>query len=375
MVQLARGRYPLKGMALDRISLSRFRNHEATALDGTRQFNLLVGENGAGKTNILEALSLLSPGRGLRSARLAEMAGNGGPGGFAIGASLIAGDAEDLIRIGTYTEPDRPNRRLVKVNGASTSAASLGEWLAIGWLTPAMERLFSDSAGARRRFLDRMVLALEPGHASVAARYEHALRERNRLLAEETLPEAEWLEALEAQMARQGAALMQQRASIISAVGAELALLPDEPFARPALAYDTQAPFGEEALRTALRAGRPRDRAAARSLTGPHRDDLLVTIAGRDVPAAMGSTGEQKALLIAMSLAHAVLAARGRPGLLLLDEVAAHLDPLRRRTLFDRLRTSGAQIWLTGTEIAPFEHIRAEAAIWRVESGRVERIS
>jgi DNA replication and repair protein RecF len=159
-------------MALDRISLSRFRNHGETALDGARAFNLLVGDNGAGKTNVLEALSLLAPGRGLRRAPMTEIAAARGDGGFAVGASLIG--AGEPVRLGTAVEPARPTRRLVRINGAEASAVALGEWLALSWLTPAMDGLFTDSAGARRRWLDRLAVALDAGHARHAARYDAA---------------------------------------------------------------------------------------------------------------------------------------------------------------------------------------------------------
>lgn len=361
-------------MALDRITLSHFRNHRETGLVGTRRLNLLVGENGAGKTNILEALSLFAPGRGLRRAALSDMAGQDGTGGFSVGASLIVGQDDDSVRLGTYVEAIRPGRRAVQVNQATQSAVGLGEWLAIGWLTPAMDRLFADSPGGRRRFIDRMALALDPAHARHAAHYENALRERGRLLGDDRAPDPAWLDGVEAQMAQHGALLAQGRARLIGALSHELENLPAQPFALPALTYAANGPLEQEALAAALKSGRGRDRAAARSLTGPHRDDLYVVMAGKDLPAAECSTGEQKAMLIAITLAHAALAARGRPNLLLLDEVAAHLDPFRRSALFDRLRGSGAQVWLTGTELAPFEDIRREAAVWRVAGGRVERI-
>lgn len=361
-------------MALEHITLSHFRNHADTRLDGARRFNLLVGENGAGKTNILEALSLFSPGRGLRRAALAEMAGHSGQGGFQIGASLSTAAGDEPVRLGTYTEPARPGRRLVRINASEASAAGLGEWLSIGWLTPAMDRLFADSAGARRRFLDRMALALDPLHARHASHYENALRERNRLLGDDRPPDPLWLDGIEAQLAQHGAALGAGRANVVAAVSAELANLPAEPFARPLLAYSPGGPVAQEALQAALRENRRLDRRAARTLIGPHRDELGVTMDGKGMPAAACSTGEQKAMLIALVLAHATLAARGRPNLLLLDEVAAHLDPLRREALFDRLHQSGAQLWLTGTELAPFAAIDREAAIWRVSSGQIEAV-
>ncbi|GGD56508.1 DNA replication/repair protein RecF [Erythrobacter arachoides] len=363
-------------MALDRISLATFRNHVDTRLDDTRQINLLVGENGAGKTNVLEALSLFAPGRGLRRAGLADMAGKHAPGaddaqGFGVGARLLTRDGGQPVQLGTAL---RGSRRIVQVNGAETSAVSLGEWLAMGWLTPAMDRLFADSAGARRRYVDRLAVALDPVHARPAARYEAALRERNRLLSDEREPDPAWLDSIDAQLAAAGGALAEGRGRLVDALVAELAALPTEPFARPALALATSGARTEGDLRTQLAANRRRDRAAQRTLMGPHRDDLLVTMEGKAMPAAECSTGEQKAMLIAITLAHAALAARGRPSLLLLDEVAAHLDPVRREALFARLRDSGTQVWLTGTEIAPFEDIVGEAAIWRVAEGRAERL-
>jgi DNA replication and repair protein RecF len=361
-------------MALDRITLSHFRNHAASRLDDTRHLNLLVGENGAGKTNVLEALSLLAPGRGLRRAALDEIAASDGPGTFALSAELDRDDGGVAVQLGTGTQPDRPGRRIVQVNGASTSAVGLGEWLAVGWLTPAMDGLFTDSAGARRRYLDRLALALDPAHARHAARYEGALRERNRLLAGDEEPDPQWLASVEAQLAEAGAALAAGRAHLIDRLSQELATLPEAPFARPALALATDGPREAAGLALELARQRSRDGAAQRTLVGPHRDDLVVTMAGKGTAAAICSTGEQKALLIAITLAHARLAASGRPGVLLLDEVAAHLDPLRRAALFERLDAGKAQVWLTGTELAPFEPILGQAATWRVSGGQVERL-
>ncbi len=362
-------------MSLTRLTLGHFRNHAETRLEGPRTFNLLVGENGAGKTNVLEAISLLAPGRGLRRAALAEMASRGGETGFAVAADLEHGE----VALGTASRPETPGRRTVRVNGAEKPATVLAEWLSLAWLTPAMDRLFAEGASARRRFLDRLVLARDPGHARQAARYETALRDRNRLIAESAEPDPAWLDAIEAQLAVHGSALVAARCALVADLGEALAALPDQPFARPALAYDSETPADEAALAAALRHGRPRDRAAGRTLTGPHRDDLIVTLAAKAMPAAAASTGEQKAMLVSIVLAHASLAGGGRsdsirPRLILLDEIAAHLDPLRREALFDRLAQSGAQVWMTGTEVAPFEAITGEAAVWRVRDGTVERI-
>lgn len=356
-------------MLLDRLLLSTFRNHRASVIAGTAQFNLLVGDNGAGKTNVLEALSLLAPGRGLRRAALSDMPAQGESGGFAINAELSG-----QVRLGTGVSPERPGRRIVSVNSAEVSAVSLGEWLSVGWLTPALDRLFADSAGARRRFLDRLVLAVEPGHARNATRLETALRERNRLLSDDAEPDPRWLDAIEAQLAEAGAAVAQARARMVEALAAALALLPDQPFARPAVAYLAGGPLEAEALVATLAASRRRDRVAQRTLVGPHRDELAVTMAGKGQAAADCSTGEQKAMLIAITLAHSGLLGTERPRILLLDEVAAHLDPVRRDALFDRLRGGTAQVWMTGTELAPFAAIEGEAAVWRVSDGTVERL-
>lgn len=362
-------------MALTRITLQNFRNHAASELAETAHFNLLVGENGAGKTNVLEALSLLSPGRGLRRAALGDLArakpDSEEAAAFAIGASLIE-QGQISARIGTYTEAERPTRRLVRINGAEASANALSEWHAVSWLTPAMDGLFTDSAGARRRFVDRLALAIEPGHARHVGALETALRERNRLL--ETHGDARWLDAIEAQAAQHGAMVAATRAWLIALLADELSALPPEPFARPILTYRPGGPTDVTDLLASLARDRPRDRAAGRALTGPHRDELEVVMALSGQPAASCSTGEQKAMLIAITLAHGVLASSGRPSVLLLDEVAAHLDPVRRAELFRRLRTGKAQVWMTGTELAPFAEIEAEAAKWRVSGGTLERL-
>ena len=361
-------------MALDRISIQDFRNHAATTLDETARFNLLVGANGAGKTNVLEALSLLAPGRGLRRAKLPEMARNGGTGGFAIGAEVHALDAAEPVRLGTSVEPARPTRRRVRINGAEASALGLSEWLSVRWLTPAMDGLFTDSAGARRRFVDRLVLTTTPGHATIANRYEAALRDRNRLLADEVAPDPRWLDALEAQLAEHGAVLAANRRQLIERLGAALLAQDDTHFPRPVLALEPVGPEEREALAEALRNNRSMDRRAGRTLLGPHRAELAVTLASKGVPAAHSSTGEQKAMLIAIVLAHGSLATKDRAGVLLLDEVAAHLDPDRRAALFDRIEANGEQVWMTGTERLPFEAILTRAAVWDVSGGTLRRI-
>lgn len=359
---------------IHRLTLANFRNHRDTRLEDCARFNLLTGPNGAGKTNVLEAISLFAPGRGLRRAALGDMAAQGGAGGFAIGVGLAAQGGAP-VALGTGTLAEAPNRRLVRVNGVEAPATRLGEWLALAWLTPAMDRLFADTPGARRRFLDRLVLALFSGHAAQVSRYERALAERNRLLAMPDEADAAWFDGIEAQMGAAGGAVRAARAAVVAQLNAALTRAPPSPFARAALAIDA-APFDAPDLTTALAASRPRDRAARRSLIGPHRDDLAVTLAEKRQPAALCSTGEQKALLIGIVLAHGDLVdaqTPDRPRLLLLDEVAAHLDPERRAALFGRLATGRAQVWMTGTEAAPFAAVAADCAHWQVREGTAAR--
>jgi DNA replication and repair protein RecF len=333
---------------VSRLSLSDFRSYADSVLAPGPGFVILTGENGVGKTNVLEAVSLLSPGRGLRGASLSEMARKGGAGGFAVAARVAD------IDIGTGTLAAAPERRQVRINGAPASANSLSEQLSVLWLTPAMDRLFADAASGRRRFLDRLVLALRPDHATHSARYDAAMRARNKLLAEDGPRDEAWLAALEARMTEHGAAIRDARDMTIAALAGRLEAAPEGPFARARIRLEA----GEAGD---LAASRARDAAAGRTLAGPHRADLVVTHIGKEQPAALCSTGEQKALLVGLILAFADLVAEraGRRPILLLDEIAAHLDPLRRAALFERLGNAGGQVWMTGTEPAPFEGIGA----------------
>ncbi|WP_267378615.1 MULTISPECIES: DNA replication/repair protein RecF [unclassified Sphingomonas] len=342
---------------LSRLVLTDFRNHAALTLSPGAGFVVLTGANGAGKTNVLEAVSLLAPGRGLRRAGLGEIARQGGGGGFGVAAVLDA--AQGAVELATGAIATAPERRIVRVQGAASAATALPEWLSVLWLTPAMDRLFVEPASGRRRFLDRLVLALRPGHAVNAARYDAAMRARNRLLAEDVPGDPEWLAALEAQMAEHGAVLAQARRETVALLGERLAAAAAVGFPRAAIALDSP---GGDASPAALRQGRARDAAAGRALAGPHRDDLIVTHADKGQAAALASTGEQKALLLGIVLAHADLVAerRARAPLLLLDEVAAHLDPARRAALFAALAGRG-QVWMTGTEAALFADVGAGA--------------
>ncbi len=394
---------------LSRLVLTDFRNHADLTLQPGPGFVVLTGENGAGKTNILEAVSLLAPGRGLRRAALGEMARQGGAGGFGVAATLFPSrlrerlgegatyvlasapeesaplppplpqaegepEAQGQIQIpaevdvATGTLASAPERRIVRIQGATTTANALVEWLTILWLTPAMDRLFVAPAGERRGFLDRLTLALAPTHAHHAARYDAAMRARNRLLADEGRPDGDWLSALEAQMAEHGAAVDAARRETVTLLGTRLARQDDGPFPRAGLTLEGWA--GDTTrLQTDLAQGRARDAAAGRTLSGPHRVDLIVTHLDKDRAASLASTGEQKALLLGIVLAHADLVAErtGQPPVLLLDEVAAHLDPARRAALFARLAGRG-QVWMTGTEDALFDAIGTQAT--RIAVGR-----
>jgi DNA replication and repair protein RecF len=334
-------------VALTRLTLTDFRSYAHAQLEPGPGFVVLTGENGAGKTNILEAISLLTPGRGLRGASLGEMARLAGPGGFSVSASM------GEVVIGTGTLPAAPERRVLRVNGAAASVNSLSEWLSVLWLTPAMDRLFAGTAGDRRRFLDRLVLALEPSHAHHAARYEAAMRARNKLLAEPDGADPDWLTALEAGMAEHGAAVSEARHRTVAALGEAPASTSDDAFATAVIALDGWA---DRDLARDLRDNRGRDAAAGRATAGPHRQDLSVSHAAKNMPASRCSTGEQKALLLGIVLAHAELVAgrRRTPLILLLDEVAAHLDARRREALFARLQGRG-QVWMTGTEAVLFD--------------------
>ena len=277
-----------------------------------------------------------------------------------------------MVTLGTGTLATAPERRQVRINGAAASVNSLSEWLSVLWLTPAMDRLFADSAGNRRRFLDRLTLALEPGHASHAARYEAAMRARNKLLAETEGADASWLAALEAGMAEHGAMLDEARARTVFALGEELAGQAGEDSPRAALALEG---WDGGDLATQLKATRGRDAGAGRATVGPHRQDLAVTHVAKAQPAARSSTGEQKALLLGIVLAHAEVVAsrRGAPPILLLDEVAAHLDPRRRAALFARLEGRG-QVWMTATEPELFEAIGEQARRFHVEAGSIRAL-
>jgi DNA replication and repair protein RecF len=363
-------RLSLAGLALGRLSLRAFRSYERAeiALDGRPV--AVYGPNGAGKTNLVEAVSLLSPGRGLRRAAPEDLARRSGDGRWRVEAALAGPEGRHEVVTGS----EGAGRR-VEIDGKAAPQAALGDVARILWLTPAMDRLWTEAAGDRRRFLDRLTMSLIPGHAETALAYEKALRERNRLLRDQ-VRDVRWYEALEAQLAAHGERLTANRRD---ALGRLAAAQKDEAgevaFPAAALALETAVP---DDLAAALAEGRKRDMAAGRGLVGPHRDDLAATYAAKGLPARLCSTGEQKALLLSLTLANAraVAADFGAAPILVLDEVAAHLDTARRGALVERVLALGAQAWMTGTGAELFEAFGARAQRLAVtEEGGISRIS
>lgn len=353
-------------MSIMRLTLTNYRNHAALDIALNNNFIIFSGDNGVGKTNILEAVSLLAPGRGLRRAALRDIAKQDGDGGFAISALI------DESQFGTGADKNAPDRRLLRINGASTPINRLAEYLSVTWLTPAMDRLFNDGASARRRFVDRLTLALYSDHAHHASRYENAMRQRNRIFSDDGHYDPVWIASLEAIMAQHGYHLTQNRIKLVGALNSVLLENDDDIFAKPHLKIQGKNYSSIDALADALKYNRNIDRSAKRSLIGPHRDDILVKHRLKDQDAAHCSTGEQKALLLSLILAHADLVQRQndrKPLLILLDEVAAHLDPARRLILFERLSMGHNQIWLTGTEKALFSGTEDYAKHYHFDDG------
>ena len=375
--------------ALKTIKLHHFRCYEQTSLDNLSSgLIVLSGANGAGKTNILEAVSLLSPGRGLRGCRVMEAQKNDSSDPWAVAALLQSHYGEE-IRLGTGLDPNsRPGaeKRTIRINGNNgKSQAALGEYLSCIWLTPQMDRLFLDSSRERRKFLDRLIFAFDPGHSGRVTRYENALSQRSKLLREGAADNS-WLAGLEQQMAETGIAIAAARLDFAHRLQAACEASDHAyfPLARfwvkgtiEELLTNAPALEVEDAFKYQLVESRQRDALTGGAATGPHKSDLVVSYAAKNMPADQCSTGEQKALLIGLILAHARLikAERGAPPILLLDEVAAHLDEDRRAALYEILLDLGAQCWLTGTERDLFEAIEGRAQFFEVKDFGVENVT
>ena len=382
---------------LARIALSNFRSYAAAELKTDGRPVVLTGANGAGKTNLLEAISYLVPGRGLRGARLSEVdrqppeaeAPTSGsppgspPGSWAVSAEVMTPEGPRQLGTGRDPAATGRERRLVKVDGSLVSSQqALGDVLGAVWLTPQMDRLFLEGAPGRRRFLDRLVLTFDPAHAGRITAYEHALRERARILRGDGGPaDPAWLAALEETMAERGIAVAAARRDLVGRLAAACAEAEGAfPRAGLGLAGDVEswlaegpALEAEDRFKAALAASRRQDADNGGAALGPHRSDLAVRHLARRMPAAQCSTGEQKALLISIVLAHARLVGleRGQAPLLLLDEIVAHLDAQRRAALFEALLSLGAQAWMTGTDSSLFEDIGTAALFVTVRDARL----
>jgi DNA replication and repair protein RecF len=363
---------PPRPVRLTRLALTNFRNYAAASLEAEARHVVLTGPNGAGKTNVLEAVSLLSPGRGLRRAAYAEMTRQGATDGWTVFAKVDVGGEETAVGTGL---PFGASSRTVRVGGEDARPDDLQRLLRVLWLTPAMDGLFTGGASDRRRFLDRLALALFPDHGRHATAYERAMRQRNRMM-EDGVSDARWYEAVEREMVEHGTALARARIDLVLRLNTEqanrAAAGADFPQAALGIARD-EGDADPAGFAARLREARGRDRAAGRTLSGPHRADLDVIHVEKGMPAGLASTGEQKALLIGIVLGHAALVARltGETPILLLDEVAAHLDPGRRAALYDTLDSLGCQTVMTGTDDALFAALGERADRLHVAAGRI----
>lgn len=365
--------------AVVRLRLTDFRSYVAADLEPIGQSVYLFGPNGAGKTNLLEAVSLLTPGRGLRNAALPEI-GRRDPKesqGRAWSISAVISRDEDEVRLGTGIDSPSAARRLVRIEGETVPPGRMLEHLRPLWLTPAQDRLFLEGRSERLRYFDRLVFADDPRHANAVSTYEKALRERLRLLTDGPADVA-WLSALEARLGECGAEVASARARTLEALQSEIDARADRPFPLADLTLDPGVEtFDPAEIAQRLARTRDRDAAAGRSLYGPHRADLKVVHRARGRPAADCSTGEQKALILNLVLAQGARLSRANSEpnpILLLDEVAAHLDASRRRALFDEITALGLQAFLTGTDEALFEDLKGRAQGVRVEAGRLSLV-
>jgi DNA replication and repair protein RecF len=376
---------PIEGAFLsrgvDRLSLSHFRCYEAFHISPGLESVVLTGSNGAGKTNILEALSFLIPGRGLRRAKLSEIQKQGNQESWA--ASYHLKDAGEPLQIGTGLDPESQlrERRLTKVNGEKLkSQSTLTEWVSMVWLTPQMDRLFLEGSQGRRRMLDRLVYGFDPSHAARLSRYEKVLKERSLLLRQGGY-ERPWIEGLEDALVNEGIAITVARKEVVSQLRSVLNTQEKAfPRAHLSLEGDLEALLQEKSsleveddMRRILAEKREYDRVTGRTSIGPHRSDLFVIYPEKNQLAALCSTGEQKALLLSiiMASAHLLSIRSGAIPILLLDEVIAHLDKARRSALFDAILRLRMQTWLTGTDVTLFEELQGNAKFFKIEKGRV----
>lgn len=399
---------------VERLALTNFRNYASLVIEATAQPQVIAGANGSGKTNMLEALSLLAPGQGMRRAPFNEIPRGGGDGGFAVAArahtlngtadigtglqsARMGSDPADLtpVTISQFehgvrpagSDPGRERGRIVRIDGeAQTGSGVLADYLEIVWVTPAMDGLFTGAASERRRFLDRLILCFDPAYRTIAGRFERAMTARNRLLSDGVRDNAQ-LTGFERVMAEAGIAVAAARLEAVAAMAAIIKQRKERD-ATSAFPWGTLALEGsledglsampaveaEDAYAKVLRDTRERDRASGRTLDGPHRSDLAVGHGPKSIAARLCSTGEQKALLLGLVLAHAELLTERQEGaspILLLDEITAHLDEHRRVALFAEILRLKAQAWMTGTDKNAFEALAGKAHFWAVEEGHV----
>jgi DNA replication and repair protein RecF len=381
-----------RALWVERLTLTTFRSYAALALELAPEPVVLTGPNGSGKTNVLEAVSLLAPGQGLRQAPLSELPQAGGDGSWSVSARVHT--AIGLVTIGTGQtvtpgEAERAGARLVRIDGETKSGSgALADYMEMVWVTPATDGLFTGPASERRRFLDRLIVCFDPGHRTRAGRFERAMAQRNRLLSDGVTRGAQ-LDGLEVVMAEMGIAIAAARAEAVAALASVIAARrtrdPQSPFPWSVVSLEgaidrdlavRPAVDVEDAYAHVLHDTRERDRAAGRTLDGPHRSDLAVAHGPKATAARLCSTGEQKALLMGLLLAHAELVAARRDGvtpMLLLDEVTAHLDADRRAALFAELLRLGTQAWLTGTDREAFSSLAGKAQFWGLEHGGLAR--
>lgn len=377
-----------KSVCIAALALTDFRNYSTLSLTLGNQHIVLTGPNGSGKTNLLESISCFSPGRGLRRSSLEEMARESGPGTWAVTVKLSIDEDISTIGTGLLMGNAGEKARKTRIDGTTEkSAEAFLDYVVILWLTPAMDGLFTGSGSDRRKFVDRFCLALNPRHGTRVNAFEKAMRNRNRML-EDGVKDASWLDAIEAQLADHGVAVAASRREIVSLLRgaieemyAEVSAFPKAGMVLEGLLEQDLEIFAavdvEDRYRDRLRENRTKDKAAGRTLEGPHRTELHVRHVIKDMPASKCSTGEQKALLLGLVLAHARLVAglTGQPPIMLLDEIAAHLDRTRREALFEVLNTLGCQAWLTGTDKEVFEKLGDRALYLSVDEGVVSTIT